>query len=145
MPNRIDEHPITFGGPSPGSLEQPNPLERIGRGMADIYEPAKSLYDGLLGLPGQQEQYDAQRKQDQALYLRGLLGTGIPEQLRGAVPDVWRAVGQSAPFFALGPAGGLSGLTRQGIAKAAGNTLGWATFGQPATYAPELWDYFNQP
>ena len=142
---RVTKKDPKLGDPAQMYLEPPNAIERIGRGMADMYEPAKSLYYGLLGRPGQQEQYDAQRKQEEALYLRGLLGAGIPEQLRGAVPDVWRAVGQSAPFFALGPAGGLSGLTRQGIAKAAGNTLGWATFGQPATYAPELWDYFNQP
>jgi len=123
-------------------IESPSPLARIGRGMADLYEPAASLYYGMTN-PARQKHYDAQRKIDEALYLRGLLGTTIPEPLRGAVPDVWRSLGQSAPFFALGPAGGLSSLTSKGLAKAAGSTASWAALGQPAMSVPDIWDYLN--
>jgi len=111
--------------------------------MSDLCEPLASLYYGATD-PTKQQTYDSQRKSDEALYLRGLLGTSIPEQLRGAVPDTWCAVGQSAPFFALGPLGGLSGLTRAEITNAAANTLGYAAIGQPLMYAPELWDYWRK-
>ena len=137
------------------TLDPPGVMARIGRGMTDLYEP---IYSYLLGhpMPGSgadindpsyaqaQQQYDAQRKTDEAIYLRGLLGTAIPEQLRGAVPDIWRAAGQALPFFALGPMGGLESLTGRGIAGAAANTLGYAAVAQPAMYTPELWDYFTQ-
>jgi hypothetical protein len=135
--------PMNLDDLSQGALEPPNQLARIGRGMSDLTEPVASLYYGLTD-PAKQKQYDAQRKSDEALYLRGLLGTSIPEQLRGAVPDIWRAVGQSAPFFALGPMGGLRSLTASGITNAAANTLGYAAIGQPLMYAPELWDYWRK-
>ena len=138
-----------------GDIQPPSPLARIGRGMSDIYEP---IYSYLLGHPipdlqtdtsnpgyaQAQQQYDAQRKADEAIYLRGLLGTAIPAQLRGAVPDIWRSLGQAAPFFALGPLGGLPSLTGRGVASAAANVLGYSAIGQPLSSAPELWDWLQQ-
>lgn len=138
------------------ALEPPGKLARIGRGMADLYEP---IYSHLLANPDPevvqaetdrrpyavaQQAYDAQAKANEALYLRGLLGTAIPEQLRGAVPDIWRGVGQAAPFFAMGPLGGLRSLGLRDMTSAAANTLGWSAIGQPAMYAPEIWDWLNE-
>ena len=125
--------------------ERPSPVERIGRGMSDLYEPIVSAYLRLTD-PNGQKQYDAQREADVAQYLRGLLGnTAIPEQLRGAVPDLWRGVGQNVPFFALGPMGGLRSLSSAGVTSAAAQTLGGTAALQPLMHAPELWDYPNAP
>lgn len=124
--------------------EVPGALERMGRGMTDLYEPLLSLLYSQTD-PAQQQRFDAQRKQEEAMYLRGLLGDSIPEDLRGAVPDVWRGLGQSAPFLALGPAGGLQSLAPQALVRAAASLLGFSVAGQPVASSPELWAHFTAP
>ena len=139
-----DRNGMTLADLAAGMQEQPSPLARIGRGMTDLYQPAVSLFYGLFGGPGQQKQYDAQRQSDENLYLQGLLGgTGVPTQLRGAVPDLWRGVGQAAPFFAAGPLGGLRALTVPELANAAAWTMGGTAIGQPLTSIGDLWNYFH--
>jgi hypothetical protein len=106
---------------SPG-LEAPDMWARMGRGVADWYEPA---YSYLLAHPdpesgadpgdpayaAAQTQYNNERKADEALYLRGLgLLGGTPSKSGGAAPsDPWRELGRqgvAAPLILAG--GGLS-------------------------------------
>src|SRR5207245_2360250 len=78
-------NPVHGGGPN---IEAPSPLASIGRGMTDVYQP---IWSYLLA-PEARKKYDAQRKADEALYSRGLLGTTTPGQSSG--PDVWRDAGR---------------------------------------------------
>ncbi len=125
-----------------GNIQPPSALARIGRGFTDMYEPVVSAWYGLTN-PAMQKQYDAQRDQNDALYLRGLLGTAIPPNLRGAVPDLWRGLGQAAPLFPLGPLGGIRSLAAKDLANLAAWTVGGQAIGQPLMSAPELWDWWN--
>ena len=83
--------------PSPAP-EVPGTLARIGRGLTDVIDPVQQIYYDITRNP-KAASLEQSRKEDEALYLRGVGGDPNPD--RG--PDTWRMVGRSAPLLAYPP------------------------------------------
>ena len=93
-----------MSGPSLGSLanlanlniQPPDPLARVGAGMNDVIAALRSLYLHSTN-PAAAAAYDAQQRENDAIYARGVGGPGL---------DPLRMIGQTsfaAPLVAMSP------------------------------------------